>query len=106
MSKKSEIGIGLGVALGVLLLFVAMGAFIFYRRKRRQKDAQGVPVTNQPNDELAPLPIICYKEPHTTRLSQTETVASSFSKLSSDQRSEGTDRRLSELMSTERAELG
>lgn len=60
----------------------------------------------QPGDELAPLPIIGYKDPHHTRLSQTETVAS-FSQLSSDnQRSEGTERRLSEFMSTERVELG
>ncbi|KAJ6137428.1 hypothetical protein N7471_003914 [Penicillium samsonianum] len=107
MSKTSKIGIGLGVPLGVLLVAVSMGALIFYRRKCRQKETQGVSVTNPPNDELAPLPMIWYKEPHHTRLSQTETVASSLSKLSNDnQRSEGTDRRLSELMSTERVEIG
>jgi hypothetical protein len=107
MSKTSKIGIGLGVPLGVLLVALAMGALIFYRRKCRQKETQGVPVTNQQNDELAPLPMIWYKEPHNARLSQTETVASSFSNLSNNnQRSEGTGRRLSELMSTERVEIG
>ncbi|CAI7587835.1 unnamed protein product [Penicillium discolor] len=107
MSKTSKIGIGLGVPLGVLLVAVALGALIFYRRKCRQKETQEVSVTNQPNDELAPLPMISYNEPHHTRLSQTETVASSLSKLSNDnQRSEGTDRRRSELMSTERVEIG
>ncbi|CAG7973048.1 unnamed protein product [Penicillium nalgiovense] len=106
MSKTSKIGIGIGVPLGVLLVALAMGALIFYRRKCRQKETQGVP-TNQQNDELAPLPMIWYKEPHNTRLSQTETVASSFSNLSNNnQRSEGTGRRLSELMSTERVEIG
>ncbi|KAJ5117816.1 hypothetical protein N7448_011448 [Penicillium atrosanguineum] len=106
MSKTSKIGIGLGVPLGVLLVAVAMGAFIFYRRKCRQKGTQEKPFTDKPNDELAPLPTTWFKKPHTTRLSGTETVASSLSKLSSDhQRPEGTDKRLSELMSAERAEL-
>ncbi|KGO39966.1 hypothetical protein PEX1_026940 [Penicillium expansum] len=107
LSKASKLGIGLGVPLGVLLVAAALGAFILYRRKSRQKETQAVlPVQNQPNDELAPLPIIGYKEPHNTRLSQAETVASSVSKLSSDnQISEGKDKRLSELMSSEIVEL-
>ncbi|CAG8111791.1 unnamed protein product, partial [Penicillium nalgiovense] len=37
MSKTSKIGIGIGVPLGVLLVALAMGALIFYRRKCRQK---------------------------------------------------------------------
>ncbi|KAJ5411185.1 uncharacterized protein N7487_005544 [Penicillium crustosum] len=107
LSKTNKIGIGLGVPLGVLLVAVIIGALIFYRRKCRQKETQGIPVTNQPNDELAPLPMISYNEPHHTRLSQTETVVSSLSKLSNDnQISEGTDRRRSELMSTELVEIG
>ncbi|OOQ86431.1 hypothetical protein PEBR_21340 [Penicillium brasilianum] len=105
LSSTTKVGIGLGVSLGVLLIAATIGAFLLCRRKRRHNAAQEVSVIDQPRDDLAPLPIFGYQEPHHTRMSQTETVTS-LSQMSSDnRRSTGTEKRLSELMSTERAEL-
>ncbi|KAL3474754.1 hypothetical protein BJX99DRAFT_230961 [Aspergillus californicus] len=105
LSKTTKIGIGLGVPLGVLLLAVAIGAFILYRRKTRQKEIREVTATNPPRDELTPLPTFEYKDHH-TRLSQAETIGTPSQLSSDNQRTEGAERPLSELMSTERAELG
>ncbi|KAL4744794.1 hypothetical protein BDW72DRAFT_74559 [Aspergillus terricola var. indicus] len=106
LSSTSKLGIGLGVPLSVLLLAVAIGAFIIYRRRTCQKDTQDNTATNQPSDGLAPLPVFIYKDPYNTRLSQTETIATSSQLSSNNQIPERTERPLSELMSAERAELG
>ncbi|KAL4787059.1 hypothetical protein BJX76DRAFT_354471 [Aspergillus varians] len=106
LSNTSKLGIGLGVPLGVLFLAVAIGAFIIYRRRACQKKTQEITATGQPSDGLAPLPVFMSKDPYNTRLSQTETIATSSQLSSNNQISEGTERPLSELMSAERAELG
>jgi hypothetical protein len=106
LSRASKVGIGLGVPLGVILIGATIGAFILYRRKRRHTGDQDVSVIDQPRDDLDPLPNIGYEGAHHTRMSQTETVTS-LSQLSSGHGgSIGTDKRLSELMSTERVEIG
>lgn len=110
LSKASKIGIGLGVPLGVLLVAaIAVGALIIYRRKSRRKGNVAREITatnpNQPGDGLGALPTFAYKDHHQTRLSQAETIGSSSQFSTDNQRTERTERPLSELMSTERAEL-
>lgn len=106
LSKARKIGIGLGVPLGVLLIAVFIGGFYLHRRKRRRGETGEVPAAIQPSDKLSPLPDFMYKDPPSMRQSRTETM-SPLSQLSRDDpMSEGTERRRSELMSDERAELG
>ncbi|KAL4926875.1 uncharacterized protein BDV17DRAFT_268798 [Aspergillus undulatus] len=106
LSKAGKIGTGVGVSLGVLLVAFAVGTFIIYRRKTRQRETQEVTAINQPGDGLAPLPNFVYKDPHQTRLSQAETIGASSHLSGDNQRTERTERPPSELMSTGRAELG
>lgn len=106
LSRAAKVGIGLGVPLGALLIAGIIGALILYKRKRLHKSNQEVSVIDQSRGGIDPLPVIGYQGHHHTRMSQTETVTS-LSQLSSDnRRSAGTDKRLSELMSTERVEIG
>ena len=113
LSTSSKIGIGLGVPLGVLLLVGAIGAFFFLRRRARRNTAQD-PVINSDSDGLAALPF-SEKNSHLRHLSQTETLTSSQpssdhwrSTVRDSQMSEmhGRDSQISELMSTERVEIG
>lgn len=113
LSTSSKIGIGLGVPLGVLLLVGAIGAFFFFRRRAR-RDTADTPPINSDGDGLAALPF-SEKNPHQRHLSQTETLTSSQpssdywkSTMRDSQMSEmhGRDSQISELMSTERVEIG
>ncbi|KAL4901758.1 hypothetical protein BDW74DRAFT_69695 [Aspergillus multicolor] len=124
LSTSAKIGIGLGVPLGVLLL-VAIGLGIFFCRRRRQRRRarQSEIREIRQSDGLAPLPpfegvnVNGYKNP--ARLSQAETLATQVSgdhrhhnrnyshELRSEYSATGvTERPTSELMSSERAELG
>jgi hypothetical protein len=106
LSRTSKVGIGLGAPFGVLLIAATIGAFTLHRRKRRHEGNQEVSVIDQARDDLDPLPTTGYHGHHHTRMSQTETVTS-FSQLSSgNRRSAGTEKQLSELMSTERVAIG
>ncbi|KAJ5522799.1 hypothetical protein N7513_013372 [Penicillium frequentans] len=106
LSKASKIGIGLGVTLGILLL--AIGGWLLYkfRMKSRKGRTQAITVMNQTDEGIAPLSGFERKGPLNTRLSQAETVGD-ISQLSSDNErmAVGNENRLSELMSTTRAEL-
>ncbi|KAL4949081.1 hypothetical protein BDW69DRAFT_175206 [Aspergillus filifer] len=109
LSATGKLGIGLGVPLGVLLVAAIVGAIVFYRRRKRRRTIREIPsATSQlewgggvlsPNFGYKP------EDEQQMRLSQAETAAR-FSQLSSDQRTQGNERPRSELMSTERAELG
>lgn len=105
-SLASKVGIGLGVPLGLLLIAATIGAFILYKRKRRHNGNQEMSVTDHPRNELDPLPIDGYQGPRHARMSQTETVTSLSQLSSGNGRLTGTEKRFSELMSTERVELG
>lgn len=106
LPKASKIGIGLGVTLGTLLLAICGWSLYIYQRKSRKRRTQAGSITNPPSDGITPLPNFERKDPQNTRLSQAETVGG-ISQLSSDNERLAVDRenRLSELMSTTRAEL-
>ncbi|EAU30100.1 predicted protein [Aspergillus terreus NIH2624] len=109
LSTASKIGIGLGIPLGALSVIIAVGSFILYRRRKQQEKTLGEnSATVQSGDGLAPLPAFDYRDKNRMRLSQTESMETMPSQLSSDchyQRGNETDRPLSELMSVERVEL-
>ncbi|KAF3401659.1 hypothetical protein F1880_010068 [Penicillium rolfsii] len=106
LSTASKVGIGLGVPLGLLLIAAIIGAFILSRRKRRHKSSQETSAADHPRDDLDPLPINDYQDPHHARMSQTETVTSLSQFSSGNGNLTGTEKRLSELISTERVEIG
>lgn len=105
LSTPAKIGIGLGVPLGVLILAVAIGMFFWFRRKSRQREPKVTPASNHHRDELSPLPTIEPKLNQYQRVSKTETVDSHSQCSREYPGSTGTGRPLSELMSTERAEM-
>ncbi|KAJ6035959.1 hypothetical protein N7540_000238 [Penicillium herquei] len=104
LSTKSKLGIGLGVPLGVILVAAVMAAFILWRRKAR-RSTEKAPVINPDRDSLAVLPVFKGQDPRHGRLSQTETVTSMSQASNDTWRSDERNKRLSELMSTERVEM-
>jgi hypothetical protein len=83
----------------------AIGVFFWLRRKSRQRETQETPATNQNSNEPSPLPIIEPKRTTYQRASRTDTIDSQSPSSRDYQGSTGTGRPLSELMSTERAEM-
>lgn len=106
LAKAGKIGIDLGVTLGILLLAMCGWSLYIFRRKGREGRTQAVSVMNPPDDGVPPLPNLERKNQQNTRLSQAETVRG-ISQLSSDNERMALrgENRLSELMSTARAEL-
>ncbi|KAJ5116950.1 hypothetical protein N7456_001298 [Penicillium angulare] len=104
LSTKSKLGIGLGVPLGVILVAAVILAFMLYRRKAR-RSTEKVPVITPDRDNLAVLPVFKGQDQRHGRLSQTETVTSMSQASNDTWRSDERNKRLSELMSTERVEM-
>lgn len=99
LSKITQIGIGVGVSLGIVLVAVTVRSFILCKRRYCRKSIRKEPPSKDPSGNM--LSNSRNDCPDQLHVSQRNSVNSRISNDTSTTQ----DRRLSELMSTERVEL-
>jgi hypothetical protein len=97
--KIKKIVIGLSVPLGFLLIFLTIWSFVCYKRNPRQKGTKGAPSSKDSSGDVLPSPDS--ELTHQIPASQRDTMISPVSIGPPTAQ----ERRLSELMSSERVEL-